>query len=139
MDRFGRLELPTEAFGELHGAIEIGARQEGRQLLAAEPGAEIGFTQAEPQAIGSTPQRRVAGRMAVAVIDLLEVIQIDHDHGAGQAVPARQRQFSGHAGKEAATIGQPGQRIQIGQPLQLGIGMVQAEIGPGIVERQMAL
>jgi hypothetical protein len=59
------------------------------ELVAAEPGRHVAGLQAAPQPLGHHPQDLVAGGVAEAVVDGLEVVQVQQEQGrrAGGVVP----------------------------------------------------
>src|SRR5690606_17018652 len=82
----------------------------------ATPAAEdVGLTQLSAQAIGEAAQHIVAGQVAMAVVDLLEVVQVQHDSAQRAAVALRL--LHGLLGEdvEAAAVGQLGKAVDGGQ------------------------
>ena len=72
-DRLARL------VGKRSRALDIEARQQQREFLAAVAGDEHGlFQRDERQGLADGAQTGVAGDMAVAVVEQLEMIDIDH-------------------------------------------------------------
>ena len=62
------------------------------ELVAAEPGRQVVRLQAAPQPLGHHPQDLVAGGVAEAVVDGLEVVQVQQQQGRpgiGRACPGR--------------------------------------------------
>ena len=81
-----------------------------RKLVAADARHRVGFANASAQPVGNGLQQLVADLMPERVIDTLETVQIDAEHGEALA--------PSHAGKRARqllakmhTIGQVGKRI----------------------------
>ena len=50
--------------------------------------------------------------MAAAVVDLLEVVDVDHQHGQRVAVAQAHRQLDGGAGHPGAPVEDPGQAVE---------------------------
>ena len=64
----------------------------------------------------------VAGGMAVAVVDLLEIVEIDHDNGDGQAILGRFGEDFVHCRPEGPAVQQSGQSIGLRQETGLFLG-----------------
>ncbi|OIQ83014.1 hypothetical protein GALL_351830 [mine drainage metagenome] len=75
---------------------------------------------------GHLAQAVVAAEVAGEVVVALEVVDIEHDHAQRLAGALPQPPLLGHAAVQAAPVGQPGQSVLLGQPLQPGVGRVQA-------------
>ena len=74
-----------EPFGEpLHdlGGFRI-VRQRTDELVAADAGEDAAFGQQAPDPFGNRGQHQIARRVAVDVVDMLETIEIDHQHRYG--------------------------------------------------------
>ena len=54
-----------------------GARLDDGELVAAETGEEVGFADAGAQALRNCLEQGVANRVAVRIVDLLELVEID--------------------------------------------------------------
>jgi len=72
--------------GLSRGLVLVGAREDDRELLAAGAAGDIGEADAVAQDAGELDQDGVAGRMAEAVVDELETVEVEQEHG-DQAVP----------------------------------------------------
>ena len=64
----------------------VGAGEEDGELVAAEPGEHVGLAHAHPQQRGDAAKQVVAGAVAERVVDVLEVVEVEHQHGAAAAV-----------------------------------------------------
>jgi hypothetical protein len=72
------------------GGALVRARQYDDELLAAEAGHEVGVVGGGGQRPGDAPQRSVAEQMAIAVVEGLEVVEVDHqDRQPGAAAACR--------------------------------------------------
>ena len=58
-----------------------GVREQDEELLAAEPAGEVAVPQHGLERRADRGQHLVALAVAVLVVDLLEVVQVEHDHG----------------------------------------------------------
>ena len=61
--------------------VRLGSRHHDNEFLAAVAGKRIERAGVGAQRIGDGTKRRVAGGVAVLVVDQLEMIDIDHQHG----------------------------------------------------------
>ena len=66
----------AQLFGEVECAGKVGAFKQYHELLAAETCQQVTATQALLDALAGMTQAGIAGQVAIVVIDLLEVIQI---------------------------------------------------------------
>jgi hypothetical protein len=78
-------DLPA-ALGDESGALDTRVNQQHRELLAAEAGDEVVPTQQPGESIGHGDQDMIAGGVAESIVDLLEVIEVEHQAGDGQAI-----------------------------------------------------
>jgi hypothetical protein len=94
------------------------------EFIAAQPAHDIHFADARGEPLGDFPQKKVAGRMAKRVVQLLEVVEI-HEKQRPLEVPPR---VDGHALaqllQQQAPVGQPGQRVEEGQIPDLFLGQL---------------
>ena len=67
----------AQPLGQLHRDLCGATRQQQRKLVAAEPGHEVAGSDLILQGRGHLAQHAVAGGVAEAVVDLLEVVQVD--------------------------------------------------------------
>jgi len=79
--------------GDRRGRLGVGdPLQQHGELVPAKAGGHVGGAQAALEPPGRGHQKLVAGRVAEAVVDVLEVVQVDEQHGhvalagAGQGV-----------------------------------------------------
>jgi hypothetical protein len=94
------------------------ARQQHRELVAAEARDQVAAARALEQHRGHAHQQRVAGGVALRVVDLLEVVEVDEDHRHVLARRiARQRLLDAIA--EERAVGQSGQGVVEGTVRQL--------------------
>ena len=70
----------ADPLGHRHRLVAAGIDQHGGKFLAAEPADQIGPAHRLARGIGENFQHAVAERVAEAVIDRLEVIEIDQQH-----------------------------------------------------------
>ena len=107
-----RLERAAHALGDLPrlvGAREV-LEQDG-ELVAAEPRGGVLGAQAGRQSLGGRAQQLVADRVAEAVVDRLEVVEIDEDHRELTAVAPAARERQGQAILEQRPVGEAGEVV----------------------------
>ena len=78
------------------------------------------------QACGDGLEQLVADRVAEAVVDLLEAVEVEEQHGAQLVVGARAVQRAAQAILEQQTVGQAGQRVVVGLVVESRLGMLEA-------------
>ena len=103
----------TCAFGGVH--------DDQRELVPAEPGDGVGAAADRPQPPGDLDQQLVADGVPEAVVDRLEPVEVEHEHG-GQ-VPAASGAGDGlvDALGQQRAVGEIGQRVVEGEALQLPV------------------
>ena len=103
------------------GALEVDVGDEDEELVASEPGDDVGRPHGVAEPVGHDAEELVAGRVAVAVVHKLEVVEVDEEHGDRQvaALGARDRLLEVLLEEEA--VGQVGQRVVVGQMGEPGL------------------
>ena len=117
------LEGPPQRAQEPAGGVgdRVGVRvaQQHDELVPAQPREHVVPAQLPGQPLGDGAQQGVPDGVPEGVVDLLEPVQVEHDHGerraAGGRVVGRRAQFLGQPGP----VEQPGQRIGAGALAQL--------------------
>ena len=95
-----------------------GARLDDGELVAAETREEIGLANAGAQALRDRLQQGIADRMAVGIVDLFELVEVDPVQRQRAALAeALERLLERLAEVEA--VGDAGERIVVRQPLDL--------------------
>ncbi|OIQ77431.1 hypothetical protein GALL_408740 [mine drainage metagenome] len=99
--------------------------QHDDDLVAAEPRDGVGRAHRLDQPCRHRAQQRVAGGVTVAVVDLLEIVEIENAHGdvAALRVDLRQRLLEPQV--QPAAIEQAGQRVMLGQPRDVAMLLLQ--------------
>ncbi len=125
----GPLHRLDDAAGDhLHVVAIAHPRQQHRELVAAQPGDDVGGAQATPDARRGAAQDLVAHTVPHRVVDGLEVVEVEEEEGeigAGADVPLQLT-------LEGAPVGDPGQSVDARHVLDLGVALHQ--LGPGPVE-----
>ena len=133
-DPAGEAELdPVEALGEpgreRDRALLAAARDDHGELLAADPADDVGRADARAEVIGELRQHVVADGVAEDVVDLLEVVDVDHHHRDVRVLGRGQRQLPAEPLVEVAVVVEAGQRVGLRLALEPRTDM-------GVVERQ---
>jgi hypothetical protein len=100
------------------GLVDIRLGKEHGELVPADPRQEIRLTDAMSHRAGHALEKVVARLVAEGVVDVLEVVQVDHEHGAGGAVARHPLGLPGQLLLETAPVDEPGQEVVIGQVLE---------------------
>jgi len=134
---------PTQALSQLDRFIALGQPQQHDEFLAAKTGKDIAFAQRGLDDIDHATQDGIADQMAKTVVDLLEVINVDHDQRRLQIMPLTDGNLVFELAEEMAPVVGSGQFIMhrlVAQPVAHGdqhrilllkftIGVVQAVLG----------
>ena len=81
--REGGLEAVEQLVGDRHGVVGlVQAGQQDDELVAAQAGHGVDVAQLLAQTLGDALQQLVADRVAEAVVDVLEAVQVEEQHGA---------------------------------------------------------
>src|SRR3990167_4350340 len=78
-DLEGRLQNLDQLLGDLHRPGLVGGGKHKGELVAAEPAGRVRLPQDTPLTQGYLFQQAVAPVVPMAVVDLLELIEVDHD------------------------------------------------------------
>ena len=76
----------TSAWADRLGVLERGLRQDHAELVAAEPADDVGVAQPRAQQRRHRAEQLVAGRVAVAVVDVVEVVDVERQQRGGVPV-----------------------------------------------------
>ena len=109
----------AQAAGQIAGAMEIGVGADDQELLAAPAARDVGQAHHVLDDACQIHQHLVAGLVAVAVVDPLEVVQIQQQQGQRGVVPIPQAHVSPDLFHQIAAVGQPGQFVGARQLVHL--------------------
>ena len=115
-------DLRAQVLAQLQRALDIGLRHQDRELVAGEPGDDIGGANPLAHHPGDLADQVVAGVVAERVVDRLEAVDVDDHHRAAAAVASAEGDVLVEFGAKAAPVEQPGQRVVVGQVAKLGLG-----------------
>ena len=127
-DRTGRERL-LQPLVELVGVLERRLGQDHRELVAADAAGDVGRADDVADAVGRLGQDAVAGEVADAVVDRLEVVEVEDDERQAAAVALGAGDLAGERLVEVAAVVQAGERVEIGELA----GLAKA---PGVVDRR---
>ena len=85
--------------------------QQDHKLVAAETGKDVGASDIRGNGLRNRYQQAVADGMSQAVIDPLEIVQVDVGYCRGVPIAPRPVKFILGDVKEGAAIERPGQRV----------------------------
>ena len=107
----------------------LGAEQQ-HELVAAEPGHGVAAPQALAQAVGDLDQQAIARLVTKGVVDRLEAVEIDVADRHQPGCAAGQGQRLVHAIGQQDSVGNAGQRVVMGNVLQLALLFLEvADVG----------
>ena len=117
MDRLA--DLPRDLGGVLLGAD---ARDEQRELVAAEARDRVALADVLLDPLGDLAQQLVADRVAERVVDDLEAVEVEEEDGQPLVVPVGLGHGERQAVVEEQAVGQVRQRVVEGEVLDLLLG-----------------
>ena len=97
------------------------ADDEGGELVAAEPGGGVPGADRVLEPAGGLDEQLVAGLVADGVVDRLEAVEVDEEHGGAAVAGAAAGERLADALGEQRAVGQVGERVVLGVVLQLGL------------------
>ncbi len=117
-------ETAADPLGERYELALADVRYQGDELLTAVTREHRSGPPSGEQALCHLVQYPIAGLVPVRVIDVLEMIQVDHEQSDPVAAPGRPPALGGEHGLEVPAVVYPGQRVGHGRsvlgPDQLG-------------------
>ncbi len=118
----GKRRLPQIADHPLQHALGLvlpGMGEEHRELVRTQPAHPVTIAHRRHQVIGEAAQHLVAGGMAEAVIDQLEMVQVDVAQRVRTTFAAHLQQRAFEQAFDLAPVDQAGQRVMAGVVLDL--------------------
>ena len=98
----------------------IGLDQDHRELVAAHPADDVAVADIGLETFGHRLQAGVARRMAEAVVDSLQVVEVKIDQAGGRSVALGEGADAAEFPHQGAAVEQRRQGIAVGQVLDLG-------------------
>ena len=125
----GRGEPLAHAVGQSHRVVGRAGREDHGELLAADPADDIGRPHQVGQDLGEPAQQLVTGAVAVDVVHLLEVVEVEEEQRHGIVRPVGPCELGSQPLVERAVICQARQPVGLRLPRESGIDL-------RVVERQ---
>ena len=101
----------THAFGRSQCSPGIRLWQDDHEFLAPPTSQGIHAAQGSTYGAREFAQDRVSHRMAITIVDRLEVIQVQEEQGAGTVVALGALEFLLDGSDQGAMVGQAGERV----------------------------
>ncbi len=113
-----------DAVGHVDGAAGVvHPVDQDRELVAAQPRHGVAGAEKVLEPAGDAHQQLVADRVAEAVVDVLEAVEVEkEDREVGLGPPLQVGQSAGQTVQEEDPVGEPGQTVVEGVVLQLVLG-----------------
>ena len=105
-----------------------GVGEQNGELFTAQSCGEIGCSQRCPQCAGNMPERPVARLMTMLIIDLFEVVQVQHQHGQRGSVAEAALALLLENVAQACAVGETRQRIGLGHFQQARFGLLPGDL-----------
>ena len=100
---------------ELVGVGERRLGQDDRELVAADAAGDVGRAHDVADALGRLGQHGVAGEVADAVVDRLEVVEVEDEQREPPVVALRAGDLARERLVEVAAVVQAGERVEVGE------------------------
>jgi hypothetical protein len=110
-------EHPDALRDRLRGR-RIGVQADGDELVSSDAADRIIRAHAVREAVGDRAQHLVADRVAVRVVDGLELVDVEEHHRQGQHVVVRRGDRGGEVLLHGLTVGKPGEGVGQSEVLQ---------------------
>ena len=99
-------------------------RAQDDELVAREPAHHVALARRRLEPPGQLLQELVTAGVAERVVDELEAVDVDEEHGQVGLVLHRDHQLAVELVVEGLTVAEPGERVVEGHPLELGLGLL---------------
>ena len=111
----------ADVAGDDHRLVLVDLGEDHGELVAAEPGDDVGVARPGPQALGHGLEHHVAGGAAVAVVGQLEVVDVEREQRAGAGVARRERELAIQLADQPRPVEDAGQEVVLREMIE-GIG-----------------
>ena len=119
------LDAGAELLREAAGPVLAGAGEDEHELLAPVARGQVsGPVRDGAHRLRHLDQALVSGQVAVAVVEVLEEVDVAEDQGQGRALAGGATPFLLQDLVEPPPIGEPGQGVEGGETLELGVAWV---------------
>ena len=123
----------ADPLGQLGGALDRRLREDHDELLAAVAGERVDLADLLLDPLRELAQDRVAAGVTVLVVDLLEVVEVEHEHRQRAVEPGGPLDLPGQAHRQVAEVPQARERVRGGQPLGLVVQVDVVDRDAGLV------
>jgi len=124
MDRSGADRL-SQSLGLGLGRVAVKVSEHNGELVSAQSSDNVGFTGVTNENVRYMEKRRIACRVTIAVVYLLEPVKIEEDQAGLDLVSANHREDPGGLPHEGPAIVDRGQRVVVSRGLRFGQGLLQ--------------
>ena len=111
----------------------VGVRQDDRELVAADAEGTVAVAQRVADAVGHAHEQAVAGRMALAVVDDLEVVEVDEQQRDGHLVATVELELAVELLLERAVVAEAGEAVVQRVLARLAVEHLELGLRPGEV------
>ena len=126
----------AQAVGGDEGLVGVGVREDDRELVSADAEGPVSVAQRITDAVGHAHQETIAGRVTLAVVDDLEVVEVDEQQRHRYLVPPVQLQLAVQLLLEGAVVAEPGQAVVERVLARLPVQHLQLRLRSGeVIER----
>ena len=108
----------ADVAGDDHRLVLVDLGEDQGELVAAEPGDHVGGARPGAEDLRDGLEHHIAGGAAVAVVDQLEVVDVEHQQGAGARVPRRVGQLALQLADEPRPVEDAGQEVVLSKMLE---------------------
>src|SRR5207244_3514031 len=102
-------ELVEQVTEPVAGLLAVGAVEADHELLTSPPSDDVLATEPASEELSHPPENGIAGGVAIPVVDVLEVIEVQDRHADGLVPPSGQPQQELQPLRRLAPVGQSGQ------------------------------
>ena len=130
-----RRELLADPFRERRRAVDVSRGKDHRELFTAHSADDVAHTNGRSEDVGDLLEEVVADPVSVDVVDLLEVVEIEHHHGDRLACSRRAQELLSETVVEGTVVVEAGQSVRLGLMLEPGtdVRVVDCQCG-GVAE-----
>ena len=101
----------AQSIGGLEGIGRVRVRQDDGELVTADAEGTVTVAECVPDAVGHTHEETVAGRVSLAVVDLLEVVEVDEQERDWHLVTTLELQLAVKLLLERAVVAESGEAV----------------------------
>jgi hypothetical protein len=122
-DRFGGRE--AHSFAEAERAFEVRTGENDKELFASPAPCDVSDTKGLTQSVGEHPEDDVAAVMALGVVDMLEMVDVEQDDREGIAVARGDFEVVQELSFEVPAVRKTGEHVGSADLLELEVALPQ--------------